>query len=181
MIISKQDFFVNGLNYTIRSAVEYDAKSLSELRLQIDGETENMDREQGEAFIDKEGFERIITTDSESPRNIFLVAEVQNRVVGYSRCEGTDLKRFAHKVEFGVGVLKEFWGYGIGTNLLKQSISWADSNDIKKIMLNVSEINEKAMKLYEKLGFETEGILKKDKLLSDGKYYNTIMMGRWND
>lgn len=44
MIIDRQEFYVNGLNYTIRSAVEEDAKELSELRLQIDGETENMDR-----------------------------------------------------------------------------------------------------------------------------------------
>lgn len=29
------------------------------------------------------------------------------------------LKRFSHKVEFGVCVLKEYWGYGIGKNLLK--------------------------------------------------------------
>ena len=132
MIINKQEFNVNGLNYTIRSAIEKDAKYLSELRLQIDGETENMDREKGEAFIDQAGFERIIETDTKHPRNLFLVAEVDGQIVGYSRCEGNDLKRFSHKVEFGVGVLKKFWGYGIGKNLMKESISWADSNGIKK-------------------------------------------------
>ena len=86
----------------------------------------------------------------------------------------------AHKVEFGVCVLQEYWGYGIGKNLLKKSIQWADSNDIKKITLNVLETNDKAIKLYEKYGFEVEGILTKDKILSDGKYYNTILMGRFN-
>ena len=30
----------------------------------------------------------------------------------------------------------------------------------------------------ESLGFETEGISKADKRLSDGKYYNTVLMGR---
>lgn len=180
MIINKQEFDVNGINYSIRSAVHSDACVLSELRMQIDGETENLDREPGEAYIDVPGFEQLIKADSENSRNIFLVAIVDDRIVGFSRCAGNQLKRFSHKVEFGVCVLKEFWGYGIGKNLLKESISWADSNSIKKITLNVLETNDKAIELYKKLGFEIEGVLKNDKILSDGKYYNTIVMGRFN-
>ncbi|MCM3342101.1 GNAT family N-acetyltransferase [Paenibacillus sp. MER TA 81-3] len=181
MIINKQEFYVNGINYTVRSAIERDAKDLSELRLQIDGETENLDREKGESFIDVPGFEQIIKTDTENRRNLFLVAVVHDRIVGFSRCEGNHLNRFSHKIDFGVCVIKDFWGYGIGGNLLKESISWADSNGIKKITLNVLETNDKAIKLYKKLGFKIEGILKKDKILSDGKYYNTIIMGRFNE
>lgn len=36
MILDNQEFHVNGLTYTIRSAMKNDAKDLSELRLQID-------------------------------------------------------------------------------------------------------------------------------------------------
>jgi RimJ/RimL family protein N-acetyltransferase len=147
--------------------------------LQIDGETENLDREKGEAYIDELGFKRIIKDDTESMSNLFLVAEVNGRIVGFSRCEGNQLKRTSHKVEFGVCVLKEYWGYSIGQNLLKESIHWADSNDIKKITLNVLETNDKAIKLYKKYGFEVEGILKQDKVLSDGNYYSTVLMGRF--
>lgn len=179
MIITKREFYVNGINYTVRSAIDKDAKDLSELRLQIDGETENLDREKGEAFIDVSGFEQIIKTDTEKPRNLFLVAVVHDRIVGYSRCEGVYLNRFSHKVEFGVCVLKDFWGYGIGKNLLNESVSWADSNGIKKMTLNVIETNEKAIKLYKRFGFEIEGILKNDIILADGKYYNTLIMGRF--
>jgi RimJ/RimL family protein N-acetyltransferase len=151
MIINKQEFHINGINYTVRSAIDKDAKDLSELRLQIDGETENLDRERGEAFIDIPGFEQIIKTDTENPRNLFLVAVVQD------------------------------WGFGIGKNLLKESVSWADSNGIKKMTLNVLETNDKAIKLYKKLGFEIEGLLKNDKILADGQYYNTIIMARFKE
>ncbi|MDR6121295.1 ribosomal protein S18 acetylase RimI-like enzyme [Bacillus sp. SLBN-46] len=182
MIINQRDFNVKGLNYVIRSAGESDARDLSELRLEIDGETENMDREKGEAFIDQAGFEKIIETDANHPRRLFLVAEVDGRIVGYSRCEGHDLKRFLHKVEFGLGVLKDFWGYGIGKNLMKETISWADANGIKKIVLaGVVETNEKAIELYKRLGFEIEGLMKNDRILSDGKYYNTYMLGRFKE
>ncbi|MEH7302771.1 GNAT family N-acetyltransferase [Neobacillus drentensis] len=182
MIINQRDFNVKGLDYVIRSAVESDARDLSGLRVAIDGETENMDREKGEAFIDQAGFEKIIETDTNHPRRLFLVAEVDGRIVGYSRCEGHDLKRFLHKVEFGLGVLKDFWGYGIGKNLMKETISWADANGIKKIVLaGVVETNKKAIELYKRLGFEIEGLMKNDRILSDGKYYNTYTMGRFKE
>jgi RimJ/RimL family protein N-acetyltransferase len=179
MIINQQKFYAKGIHYTIRSAIAEDAKVLSELRAQIDGESENLDREQGEGFIDVLGFEQLINEDTANRKNIFLVAVVDDRIVGYSRCEGSSLKRFAHKVEFGVCILREFWGYGIGSNFLKESISWADFSGIHKITLNVLETNASAIKLYRKLGFEIEGILKNDKILSDGNFYNTIMMGRF--
>ncbi|PFA69255.1 GNAT family N-acetyltransferase [Bacillus sp. AFS015802] len=180
MIIHPKEFHIRHLTYVIRAANVGDAQKLSEVRLQVDGETENMDRDRGEAYIDKEGFIQIIKEDSESPRNLFLVCEVDDRIAGFSRCEGTSLKRAAHKVEFGVCILREFWGYGIGKNLLKESIRWADSNDIKKMTLNVLETNEKAIMLYKNNGFEVEGVLKRDKLLADGRYYDTVVMGRFH-
>ena len=149
--VDQKEFYVRHLRYIIRSAKENDAKNLSEVRLQIDGETENMDREKGEAYIDESRFKQLIKDDTESVSNLFLVAEVNERIVGFSRCEGNKLKRTSHKVEFGVGVLKEFGGYGIGQNLLKESIHWSDSNGIKKITLNVLETNNKAIMLYKNM------------------------------
>ncbi len=182
MIIEHRDFHVKGVAYKIRPAVRGDAKKLSELRLQIDGETENMDREQGEGFIDEAAFERIIENDATHPRNLFLVADYDGRLIGYSRCQGYDLKRFSHKVVYGLGVLMDFWGYAIGKNLMMESIAWADSIGIKKIVLEgVLETNEKAIEMYKRLGFEIEGTMKKDKLLSDGKYYTSYIMSRFND
>lgn len=179
MKIDSQEYAFNGISYIVRSALDEDAAELSALRLQIDGETEYLDREKGESFIDASGFEQIIKTDSENPKNLFLVATANRRIVGFSRCEGNHLNRYSHKVEFGVCVLKDYWGYRIGKNLIRESISWADSNEIKKMTLHVLEINVKAVQLYETLGFEIEGILKRDKVLSDGNYYNTIVMGRF--
>lgn len=181
MRVNEKEFNVRDLRYIIRSANEIDAKSLSEIRVQIDGETENMDREKGEAYIDELGFKQLIKEDTEKAHNLFLVCETNGGIVGFSRCEGNLLKRMSHKVEFGVCVLKDFWGYAIGTNLLKETIRWADSNQIKKITLNVLETNEKAKMLYKKYGFEVEGVLKNDKLLSDGNFYNTVIMGRFHE
>lgn len=109
MFRQKEVYEVKGVQYIVRSAEEKDAKELSSVRLQIDGETENLDRERGEGFIDEEGFKQRIQRDTEHPNNLFLVAEIDGRIVGFSRYEGTNLKRLAHKVEFGVCILKEYW------------------------------------------------------------------------
>lgn len=179
MIVGGQTCSRNGITYVIRSARLEDASELSAVRLLIDGETENMDREPGEGFIDADGFAQLIRTDAGSSRNLFLVAETERGIAGFSRVQGNELKRFAHKAEFGVGVLKAYWGYGIGRQLLERSLQWADGIGIMKMNLNVLESNIKAISLYMKFGFETEAVLKKDKRLSDGRYYNTIIMSRF--
>ncbi|MCL6663947.1 GNAT family N-acetyltransferase [Paenibacillus amylolyticus] len=181
MIINQQEYNIKGLSYFIRSAEEKDAEALSSLRVQMDGETENMDREEGEAYIDAAGFRRIIHSDTEKSRNLFLVAVVAGEIVGYSRCEGRELKRFCHKVEFGVCVTRQFWGHGIGKNLLEKSIEWADQTGVEKMMLNVLASNDKAIELYQKCGFGIEGVLKKDRRHADGQYHDTIVMGRFRD
>lgn len=151
-------------HYTIRHAQLQDAPRLSAIRPIIDGETEFMDREKGEAFITPEGFRTIIQTDEETPNHLFLVAETDGEIV--------------HKVEFGVCLLKAHWGNGIGRRLLEQSLQWADIQQIRKVTLTVLADNHKAIKLYEQYGFKTEGILVDDKRLSDGTYHDTLIMGR---
>ncbi|QQE81262.1 GNAT family N-acetyltransferase [Alicyclobacillus sp. SO9] len=180
MRIEKNEFVVRDLSYVIRSAEEKDAPALSALRLQVDGETENLDRESGEDFMDAQRFKKVIQTDTDKSRNLFLVASTRERLIGFSRCEGNYLQRFAHKVEFGVAVLRPFWGYGIGTNLLNRCVAWADTNGIRKMTLTVLETNIRAIALYEHAGFVREGTLINDKLLSDGDYHNTVVMGRWD-
>lgn len=178
MKIGSWECHVRGLRYTVRSAREEDASSLSAVRLQIDGETENMDREPGEGFIDEEGFVRLVRGDAEKERNLFLVAEAEGKIVGFSRCQGFELNRMRHKVEFGICILKDYWGYGIGSKLLQASIRWADASGVVKMCLHVLETNTTAIALYEKYGFRVEGVLKQDKRLSDGGYYDTVVMGR---
>ncbi|MNI92548.1 Spermidine N(1)-acetyltransferase [compost metagenome] len=105
---------------------------------------------------------------------------MDGRLAAFCRCEGNLLKRMAHQAEFGIGVLQEYWGLGIGSHMLSAAIAWAEACGLRKLTLKVLETNRNAIALYQKLGFTEEGLLKNDKLLSDGKYYNTVAMGRWH-
>ena len=181
MKMFQKEFYQQEWSYVIRQARKEDAKELAEVRLRIDGETVYMDRERGEDYLDSEAFSRIIEQDDEKENHLFLVAEAKGQIAGFSRCIGNDLRRSAHRAEFGVCVLQEFWGHGIGRHLLEESIKWADEIGLEKITLTVLKTNTKAIHLYEKNGFEVEGILKKDKRLSDGTYYDTLIMSRFKE
>ena len=54
--------------------------------------------------------------------------------------------------------------------MLSVMLNWGDKSKFKKITLEVDDINEKAIKLYQKFGFEIEGKLKNDKYLGNGEY-----------
>ena len=82
-----------------------------------------------------------------------------------------------HNVTLGISFRKKYWGMGLGNEVMSYLIEWAKSNGItKKISLLVREDNERAIKLYEKFGFERDGLLKKDICVHD-VYHNTITMG----
>ena len=177
--IENQTVKGKSISWILRCPTKNDATELSELRVKIDGETEYLDREAGEDFLGPEDCERIIIEDLLSASSLFLIAEVEGKIVGFARCAGNKLSRFKHKAEFGICILKEYCGYGIGRKLLESIVNWADSIGIEKIALTVVQANENAIHLYKKYGFIEEGLLRKDRIHKDGNYYNTIMMGRF--
>lgn len=171
----------NSLTWILRCPTKYDAIKLSKLRVEIDGETENLDRESGEGLLTPEDFEKLIYEDSIAEKNIFLVAEVEGEIAGFARLEGNKLSRFRHKAEFGICILKKCWGYSIGKVLIENILACADASGIKKISLTVVQTNIKAIQLYKRYGFVEEGLLINDRIHKDGNYYNTVVMGRLLD
>ena len=181
MIIENKKIEGKSLTWILRCPTKYDATELSKLRVKIDGETENLDREPGEGLLTPEDFEKLIYEDRVAERTIFLVAEVEGKISGFTRLEGSKLSRFRHKAEFGICVSKEYWGHGIGKVLLGNVLMWADTVGIEKISLTVVQTNTKAIELYKTYGFVEEGLLIKDRIHKDGNYYNTVIMGRLLD
>jgi len=114
----KQKIENRGLTWILRCPTKYDAIELSKLRVKIDGETENLDRESGEGLLTPEDFKKLIYEDLIAKNTIFLVAEVEGKIVGFTRCQGSKLSRFRHKSEFGICISKEYWSHGIGKVLL---------------------------------------------------------------
>ncbi|WP_100489324.1 GNAT family N-acetyltransferase [Sporolactobacillus pectinivorans] len=112
---------------------------------------------------------------------INLVAELNGEIVGNLKFSGGTKVRVAHTGEFGITVLKNYGGRGIGTKLLSTFIEWSKSSRvIRKINLRVRTDNEKAIHLYKKFGFVKEGTIKRDFLI-DGIFYDCFAMGLFID
>ena len=97
------------------------------------------------------------------------------RVVGWCDVFPEDNPRQNHRGSLGMGLLPEFRGQGLGTQLLKSTLSHAKAFGLEKVELNVYTSNLAAIKLYKKIGFTQEGLIKKYRKL-DGVYYDSIMM-----
>ncbi len=86
--------------------------------------------------------------------------------------------RTAHVVYLGgVGIHPLFSGKGHGTKMMREIIDHCGTAGYKRIELSVSVENEKACRLYEKVGFEKEGILRKYSFLQkENRYMDETMM-----
>ncbi len=55
--------------------------------------------------------------------------------------------------EFGVSVVDGWRGHGIGKALIGRAEGWAADHGVERMILNVSESNEGAIRLYHALGY----------------------------
>jgi len=76
-----------------------------------------------------------------------------------------------------MGVLQAWVGRGIGRSLLEALEGSARSNGLHRLELMVNYNNERAIRLYEKFGFEREGV-KRHALRVDGRYIDAFYMAK---
>ncbi|HEY5583389.1 MAG TPA: GNAT family N-acetyltransferase [Ruminiclostridium sp.] len=167
----------NGKKLIIRQANRSDASEIVECVNRISGESDFLTFGPGEFGIDVEQEEKFLDNISKKDNAIYLVAEVDGKIVGTSSFSGGARPRIAHIGEFGVSVLKEYWGNGIGTELIKYLIEWCrQSRIIRKIDLLVRTDNYSAIHVYKKLGFIESGVVTRGFLIK-GVFYDMLSMG----
>ncbi len=72
---------------------------------------------------------------------------------------------------------KEFWGKGYGSEAIDLVLEYAFNNlNLNKVILGIYADNTRAVKLYEKVGFNKEGTIR-NLLFREGKYHDKILMG----
>jgi len=173
----KQFKLKNGQDLIIKKAKLEDAKDIIDYVCQTVKESDFFTFGEGEFDVTVEREEMIISKLNESDNGIFIVAVIDNKIVGILNFSGGSKPRIKHTGEFGLSVSKDYWRLGIGRELITYLIDWAkQTNIIKKINLRVREDNERGIKLYTKLGFKKEGIISRDFYVKE-KYYNSVCMG----
>ena len=166
----------NGKSVVIREARGSDAIKLLEHVNTISSETDFLTFGQGEFIMSVEEEEKHLENTLRQNNAIFIIAEIDEKIVGCLNFTAGSRPRVAHTGEFGVSVLKEYWGNGIGAELIKQLIKWCkQSGSIRKINLIVRDDNFSAIHVYKKLGFTQEGIITRN-LQINGIFYDALFM-----
>ena len=104
-----------------------------------------------------------------------FVAVIDDEVIGW--CDISPLRHvgFQHRGELGMGICKHYRRLGIGRRLVARTIQRAKEKGLERIELEVFASNVPAFKLYEKMGFVTEGIKRKARKM-DGNYDDVVEM-----
>jgi putative acetyltransferase len=107
-----------------------------------------------------------------------LVAEIDGRVVGTLSLHVEANPRRRHSAGIGMGVHDEFQGRGVGSALLTAAIALGDDwLGLRRIELTVYVDNARAIRLYERHGFEIEGTAR-DFAFRDGAFVDAHTMAR---
>ncbi|HSL54793.1 MAG TPA: GNAT family N-acetyltransferase [Pyrinomonadaceae bacterium] len=109
----------------------------------------------------------------------YLVGVIDDRIVGMvSVATFPHRPRRRHAGAIGISVHEEWQGKGVGKELMRAIIDFADNwLNLTRLELEVYADNEAAIHLYERFGFEHEGTMRQH-AFRDGQYVDSKMMGR---
>ena len=100
----------------------------------------------------------------------------QDKIVGNAQIAAGELPTNLHRVDLGIGILKEYRNIGLGKRLLNTVIRWCrEEPSIHWIDLGVFSGNRNAEALFEKVGFKKTGYME-DCWLIDGKSISNTSM-----
>lgn len=161
------------MEFTIRPPRTEDAEALWELR-RMPGVFENTMGLPSNRVTQTEEFIAGLDVDDHQ----FVAVAEDGHVVGLAGLMLFSNPRKRHMASLGIYVHTDYQNQGAGTALVKALLELADKwLMLVRVELDVYADNERAIHLYEKLGFEQEGVLRKA-AIRNGKYADLLMMSR---
>jgi L-phenylalanine/L-methionine N-acetyltransferase len=111
------------------------------------------------------------------PGSTRLVAVIEDKVIGMGGLIRFENRR-SHAGSIGMTVHDAYAGRGAGTALMAALVAQADNwLNLTRLELNVYPDNTRAIALYERFGFEREGLMR-NYAWRDGAYVDSIAMAR---
>lgn len=162
---------------TYRKVQESDAAPIVDFYNFVGGETSYLSFEKDEYPLNLEAQIQSIQELEGNQTNIMLLAMDGDEIAGIATINSSGKIKARHDGELGIVVAKKYQGQGIGSELIRQLISWARGNGVTtRISLDTRTDNVMAVSLYLKFGFIVEGCRKNSTLLN-GVYYDLYVMG----
>lgn len=173
----KKLYLKNGTEALIREAEEKDAQLMIDFYNLVGGETDFLSFGKNEFKMTLQEYKEFIKSTALENNSMLILATIGNEIASIASITSNQKSRTKHVGTLGIVIKEQHCGLGLGKEIMNYLINWASLNGItKKIDLVTREDNTRAIELYKKVGFQEEGILKKDTYIN-GVYYNTLVMG----
>ena len=144
----------NGKEALIRNGEAADGFSVYENFNLTHAETDYLLSYPDENSYDPEQETRFLEEKAASPNETELIAVVDGTVAGTAGIEAVGNKyKVRHRAEFGISLLKAYWGLGLGRALTEACIRCARKAGYRQLELSVVADNRRALILYRSLGF----------------------------
>ncbi|MGI2328839.1 GNAT family N-acetyltransferase [Planococcus sp. YIM B11945] len=162
----------------IRTAEHGDASSLVTLQKTVEAESDFMLYGKDERIQSTQKVRKQIIEWKKSGNSTIFIAILNGEHVGYLMVIGNSAKRAAHRAAIVLGIQEHARGKGIATSLLQRAEEWATAKGVSRLELTVVTENTPAKNLYEKAGYESEGVRKRS-LMIDGQPYDELYMAKF--
>lgn len=160
---------------TVRDASLQDAAALQAYAIRLFAERLPGIYRRDDPTLEEE--QAFIRDHTEPDGSAMLVAEENGRIVGLLGFRARTLPQERHVGMFHLSVAAEARGCGVGTALITTLVERAPALGIRRIEVEAFAVNEGALRLYERLGFEREGA-RREAVVVDGRPVDVIMLAR---
>jgi len=163
----------------IRKAVEEDKHIIIELleKLPLFGQ-------QMASLVGEEQLAISIHTQNKLVKNLLeqknatvFLAQEDDTYIGYLMVISGHSTSIKHVARIFISVSPNNRRHGVGLKLFKNMEEWAKNSGIHRLELIVVSSNDPAIKLFQKCGFEIEG-LKKNSLKVGGQFFHEYIMAK---
>ena len=162
----------DGRVLVIREAVPDDARVVLAYAEDVSRESNFLTFGPGEFELTEAAERDVLHKHQETDNQLYILGLVDDTLIATLSFAAGDRRRLRHSGEFGMSVRKRFWGLGVGSLMVDTLIDWAKGTDIiRKINLRVRTDNRRAIDLYVRKGFVTEGTMR-DEICLEGAYFD---------
>lgn len=154
-----------------------DADNFINLVKEVESQSIFMLMEPGERKTTSEQQQKHLERIEQQNNSTIFLAEIKGELLGYLIVMGGSPKRTRHSAYIVIGILEDYRGKGIGTELFNKVTKWASKHNISRLELTAVTENKAGLALYKKNGFEIEGT-KRNSLVIDGKPFDEYYMSK---
>lgn len=167
----------NGRKCILRHAVETDAAAVLEHMKLSFSQTDYLLRYPDEMHMSEAQEADFLKSYAISADSLMLCAELDGKIIAVAGLNPVGrMDKLRHRADLGISVQKDFWNLGIGRAMLEDIIYAAGKTGYTQLELEAVLENNRAIALYEKLGFVIYGKNERAFRLRDGRYMSALLM-----